>query len=144
MRRHYYIQPSLQHAFTLLYSFLSTTEVFVFGLFILVFEKLSLDLETDLLIYWKFSIFLLIIISISAFNFWVGVRLSHRIAGPMVQIHRALHHAISGNYETRVQMRSSDYLHEIGDDLNILLQKLEREKKNPQKNPEIIKTNKRK
>jgi signal transduction histidine kinase len=57
------------------------------------------------------------------------MRLSHRIVGPMVQIQRVLERAIKGKYEARINLRTNDYLNEIADDINLLLEKLELESK---------------
>ncbi|MEJ2634168.1 MAG: hypothetical protein P8184_02620 [Calditrichia bacterium] len=127
MRRFYYIRPNLQHAFTLLYTFLTAAEILFFGVILYWVEKSSYQFPVDLRVYWKFSILFLAILVISAFNFWMGARLSHRIAGPLIQIQRALQQAITGNYRHRIHMRGTDYLHEIGDNLNFLLEKLEKE-----------------
>jgi len=75
--------------------------------------------------YVRFTMLLLIILVFTGFNFWYGVRLSHRIAGPMVQIKRVIDQALKGEYKSRIQLRSNDYLHEIGDELNTLLEQLE-------------------
>jgi sensor histidine kinase YesM len=65
----------------------------------------------------------------TGFNFWYGVRLSHRIAGPMIQIQRVLEQALKSEFNTRIHLRSNDYLHEISDTLNLLLEKLENQQK---------------
>lgn len=125
MRRYYYIRPGIQFAFTMLYTFLTAVEIMVCGIVFYIFEKSTAHLPLDLRIYWLFSTIFLITILLSAFNFWLGTRISHRVAGPVIQIKRALQQAIKGNYTYRIQMRSTDYLHEIGDKINMLMENLD-------------------
>jgi nitrogen fixation/metabolism regulation signal transduction histidine kinase len=65
------------------------------------------------------------VLVISGFNFWFGMRLSHRIVGPMIQIQRVLEKAIQGNYGFRINLRNNDYLHEVAEDINQLLENLD-------------------
>ena len=46
------------------------------------------------------------------------IRLTHRIAGPMVQIRRELHSLAEGRRAKRVAFRPDDFWHEIGDEFN--------------------------
>ncbi len=125
MRRFYYIRPNIQNAFTLLYTFITAIEIVLFGLALRYIEGTSLHFAVDLRIYWKYSVLVVLLLGISALNFWIGARLSHRIAGPLIQIQRVLQQAIMGNYKQRISLRSSDYLHEIGDMINVLMEKLD-------------------
>ena len=47
----------------------------------------------------------------------------------MVQIQRVLERALKGKYESRIKLRTDDYLHEIAEDINLLLEKLDQESK---------------
>ena len=104
---------------------LTAIEIIAFGLVLYVVEGLNLHHSYDILLYIRFSIVLLVVLIFTGFNFWYGMRLSHRIVGPMIQILRVLESATKGEYKSRIQLRSNDYLHEIGDELNVLLEKLE-------------------
>ena len=125
MRKFYYLKPNIQYAFTSFFALLTAVEIVVFGLLLYVVEHLNMYYSYDMMLYLRFSILLLIILIFTGFNFWYGVRLSHRIAGPMVQIKRVIEEALKGEYKSRIQLRSHDYLHEIGDELNLLLEQLE-------------------
>jgi len=125
MRRFYYLKPKIQYAFTSFFALLTSIEIVLFGLLLYVVEHLNIHYSYDIVLYIKFSIVLLIVLIFTGFNFWYGVRLSHRIAGPIVQIKRVIEQASKGEYKSRIQLRSNDYLHEIGDELNLLLEKLE-------------------
>ena len=124
MRKFYYLKPNIQYAFTGAFTILSAIEIAVF-----IVDQLSVGRSYDVLLYIRFSIIFLIILIISGINFWFGMRLSHRIVGPMVQIQRVLERAIKGKYEARINLRTNDYLNEIADDINLLLEKLELESK---------------
>jgi signal transduction histidine kinase len=89
-------------------------------------EQYKTQVPTDFVIYFRFGFILLTVLIFSLFNFWVGIRLSHKIAGPLVQVQRVLEFALKGEYETRIKLRSGDFLHEFGDNINSLLDKLER------------------
>jgi len=125
MRKYYYLKPNIQYAFTSFYTMLTAIEIIAFGLVLYVVEGLNLHHSYDILLYIRFSIVLLVVLIFTGFNFWYGMRLSHRIVGPMIQILRVLESATKGEYKSRIQLRSNDYLHEIGDELNVLLEKLE-------------------
>ena len=125
MRKFYYLKPNIQYAFTSFYTMLTAIEIIAFGLVLYVIEGLNLHHSYDILLYIRFSIVLLVVLIFTGFNFWYGMRLSHRIVGPMIQILRVLESATKGEYKSRIQLRSNDYLHEIGDELNVLLEKLE-------------------
>lgn len=133
MRRFYYLKPSIQYAFTSFFSLLAAIEIVLFGILLYLVEHLNIYYFYDMMLYFRFSILLLIILIFTGFNFWYGVRLSHRIAGPIVQIKRVLERAVKGEYKSRIQLRSNDYLHEIGDELNLLLEKLENQQKDSTK-----------
>jgi signal transduction histidine kinase len=125
MRRFYYLKPSIQYAFTSFFALLAAIEIVLFGLLLYLVEHFNIYYSYDMMLYIRFSILLVVLLIFTGFNFWYGVRLSHRIAGPMVQIKRVLEQAAKGEYKSRIQLRSHDYLHEISDELNLLLEKLE-------------------
>jgi nitrogen fixation/metabolism regulation signal transduction histidine kinase len=133
MRKYYYLKPNIQYAFTSFYTMLTAIEIIAFGLVLYVVEGLNLHHSYDILLYIRFSIVLLVILIFTGFNFWYGMRLSHRIVGPMIQILRVLESATKGEYKSRIQLRTNDYLHEISDELNVLLKKLEEEQKSQKK-----------
>lgn len=129
MRKFYYLKPNVQYSFTSFFALLTAIEIVLFGLTLYVVEQLSRHYTYDVMLYVRFSTILLVVLVFTGFNFWYGVRLSHRIAGPMIQIQRVLEQASKGNYKVRIQLRSNDYLHEIGDGLNALLERLEKQQK---------------
>ena len=43
----------------------------------------------------------------------------------MIQIQRILERVLQGKYESRIQLRNTDYLHEMAEDINKLIDDLE-------------------
>jgi signal transduction histidine kinase len=125
MRRFYYLKPNIQYAFTGAFTLLGAVEIAIFTFLLYIVEHLNVHRSYDILLYIRFSIIFVMVLVISGFNFWFGTRLSHRIVGPMIQIQRVLEKALKGKYDSRIQLRSNDYLHEIAEDLNLLLEKLD-------------------
>ncbi|HEX9653344.1 MAG TPA: hypothetical protein VGA99_06515 [bacterium] len=142
MRRLFYIHPKIQFAFTGFMSGLFAVELIVFGFLIVLIEKQLPSLAGDYGIYLRFgSMFVLILIA-TVINLFFGARLSHRVAGPLVQIQRTLERAQRSDYSARVQTRSDDLLQEVGAGLNVLLQRLEIQQNtpiNPPKTNRVVK-----
>ncbi len=129
MRKLYYLKPNIQYSFTTFFAILSAMEIVLFGLLLYVVENLNIHRSYDVMLYIRFSLVLIIILLFSGFNFWLGMRLSHRIVGPMIQIQRVLERAIKNDYSSRIQLRNNDYLYEIADKINLLLEKLDKKSK---------------
>ncbi len=129
MRKLYYLKPNIQHAFTTVFTLLCAVEIVVFGLLLLIIEHLNVHNSYDIQLYIRSTLVFFLVLIFSGFNFWFGMRLSHRVVGPMIQIQRILERAMKSEYNNHIQLRSNDYLHELGDAVNILLEKLENEKK---------------
>ena len=55
---------------------------------------------------------------------WVGLRLTHRVAGPLVRINAVLRQMAEGNFNQRVTLRKGDSLAELADVVNTLAQSL--------------------
>lgn len=84
----------------------------------------SFELANNLLIMsllrsicWLIFLELLIILPFVA---WWGIRLSHRVAGPLYRIHAALTRMVNGQYDVTVKLRSGDELQEFTDVINAL------------------------
>ncbi len=59
---------------------------------------------------------------------FLGVKLSHRIYGPIVQIRNHVVNLINGEFKSRVHLRDRDHFIELGGDLNQLADILEKRK----------------
>ncbi len=51
---------------------------------------------------------------------WVGVRLTHQIAGPLVRINSALEQIGQGHYDVQLKLRKGDALQEVAERVNQL------------------------
>ncbi len=56
----------------------------------------------------------------------VGVFFSNRIAGPLLHIHMVLDKVIQGDLGKRIVLRPNDYVQGIADDINTLLDKIDK------------------
>ena len=54
-----------------------------------------------------------------------GLKVSHRIFGPLIPINRQITALVEGNYSARITLRDKDDLNEIRDGLNLLATTLE-------------------
>jgi len=134
MRKIYYLKPDIQNAFTNFFAVLTAVEIILFSVLIYVVDHLNINRLNDMLYYIRYTILFLIVLLFSVINFWIGLRLSHRIGGPIVNIQRILEQAQRGDYKARINLRSKDFLHEIADSVNLLLEKLETQQKQLKEN----------
>lgn len=51
---------------------------------------------------------------------WIGIRMTHRVAGPLVRINAALQHMAQGNYDVHLTLRKGDSLIELANAINTL------------------------
>ena len=51
---------------------------------------------------------------------WVGLRMTHKVAGPLVRIMAVLREMSAGNFRQRVTLRKGDALTEVADAVNTL------------------------
>jgi signal transduction histidine kinase len=69
---------------------------------------------------------MLLAFGVTGLAFVIGIRLSHRIYGPIVAINRYIDSLTEGNYKARLTLRKDDDLTEIRDSLNKLAESLEK------------------
>lgn len=58
----------------------------------------------------------------------IGVKLSHRIYGPIVQIRKHVQRLKDGDYSSRIHLRDHDHFNELAEELNELAQSLQQQK----------------
>ena len=51
---------------------------------------------------------------------WLGLRMTHRVAGPLVRITAALQQMAAGNYQQHLTLRKGDSLQEVAELINPL------------------------
>lgn len=66
---------------------------------------------------WSLTLELLIV---APFVIWMGVLLTHKVAGPLVRIQAALTRMTNGNYDVHLQLRKLDALKELAEGINRL------------------------
>lgn len=55
---------------------------------------------------------------------WVGIRLTHKVAGPLVRIHAAVQQLAHGDYNVHLTLRKGDSLIDLADAVNHLAETL--------------------
>lgn len=65
-------------------------------------------------------------LSLMIISVFMGVKLSQRIYGPIVQIRKHVGNLIDGNFASRAHLRDGDHFVPLAEDLNVLAEKLER------------------
>ena len=66
---------------------------------------------------WSLALELLIV---APFVIWMGVVLTHKVAGPLIRIQAALVRMTNGNYDINLRLRKADALVELAEGLNRL------------------------
>ncbi|MBI4615473.1 MAG: hypothetical protein HY720_17780 [Planctomycetes bacterium] len=77
-------------------------------------ENLSLIIRTN-------AIFILLV---TLFMGTYTLLLSHRMAGPSYRINNSIRRALDDDYSFQIHLRENDFLHEVAENMNLLLQKL--------------------
>lgn len=126
-RKTYFIQHGLQLrfarfvvVFVLLASLLTGVVIFL-TTFMLMGEKLAsvypqgrLTPIFQSVFFWAFFS----VLAVVPFIFWGAVLFSHRIAGPLPKIYRALRNIGNGQYDVKLVLRRHDELKELADEIN--------------------------
>lgn len=78
----------------------------------------------------RIAIYLVIlIILLMVFMFFMGIVITHKIAGPMLVIKRKMRDIASGDFSTRVRLRRNDEFKDMQDSFNEMAEALETKKK---------------
>ena len=65
----------------------------------------------------------------SPFVVWLGLRMTHKIAGPLVRILGAVQQMSLGNFDQHITLRKGDSLVELADAVNTLAENLRSRRK---------------
>lgn len=125
-RSRVYIDPELQFPIVLAFILLATIEGLFVGAGFYKLIALAKEWDRPNQAFEFFVVLGLTIVPVVAFNFALGIWISHKIAGPLVQIRRALNEAARGNLEVEVSVRDGDLLRAPVQDVNRLVQTLRR------------------
>jgi nitrogen fixation/metabolism regulation signal transduction histidine kinase len=72
-----------------------------------LFTTLGLSIALELLI-------------VAPFVIWLGVLLTHKVAGPLVRINASLAQMAAGHYDVSIRLRRGDLLEELAEGINHL------------------------
>ena len=67
-----------------------------------------------------FWIIVLEMVFLAPFVIWMGILLTHKVAGPLVRIHAALAQMTAGRFDIHISLRKGDALVELADAINRL------------------------
>jgi signal transduction histidine kinase len=134
-RTHYIVDKNIQFRYVgliLFYTFI----FFVISLMVIYFsgwkqlvEKLanvypqSKLVEIFNTIYLRLLVGFFLLLPMSAIS---AILVSHKIAGPLVRIKRALTQMIKGDYTLFIKLRKGDQLQDVADQINMLAEKLKK------------------
>ena len=126
-RRHWLVNPGLQFRFVraMLLVLLLMAVAAVLGIYLatrVTLYSFELLQETYLValfntVSWTVVLELIVLVPIVS---WLGIRLTHKVAGPLVRIHAALSEMSQGNFDIHIRLRKGDALGELADDINRL------------------------
>ena len=134
-RTHYIVDKNIQYRYvglllfyTVIFFILATLTVY-FGGWRQLIEKMSnvypqarlVEIFNNIYLRLLIGFFLLSIIAVIS-----AVLVSHKIAGPLVRIKRALAGMIAGDYDFSVKLRKGDQLQDVADQINTLAEKLKK------------------
>ena len=80
--------------------------------------------------YWRFlqdySAPLILFLALMPLAAWDAVKFAHRVVGPLVRVRHSLQDITAGNAIRPLRFREGDYLGELRDDFNAMLESLQR------------------
>ena len=74
-------------------------------------------------VFWFVMVELVVLIP---FVVWLGVWLTHRVAGPLVRIQAALAQMVAGDYQVQLRLRKGDMLQDLAEAINRLARETHR------------------
>ena len=92
---------------------LSTYELSNDALFVALFNT----------VFWLVMVQLVLVIP---FVVWLGIWMTHKVAGPLVRVHAALSRMARGDYDVAIRLRKGDMLTDLADAVNHLSDEMRR------------------
>lgn len=131
-RRHYLVNPPLQYQFigVMLFVLLILTIGALGSVYLALWLTLrTFDMMNDPVAISQLTTVGLVVtielLVIAPVVVWIGLRLTHRVAGPLIRITKALQELSAGDYSVRVKLRQGDSLTEVADAINALAEALQ-------------------
>ena len=133
-RRQWIVNPTFQYRFIgiLLLLLLSLTAGALVSVYVALWVTLrTFDLVNQPLAVAQLStVGLLVTVELLIFApvlVWIGVRLTHKVAGPLVRINAAVQQMAQGDFNIHLTLRKGDSLVELAEAINTLAASLRRE-----------------
>jgi len=127
VRRHWLVNPPLQYQFVgvmLLVLLLLTVGALASVYLALWLTLHTFDLGHDAIAVAQLSTVGLMVtlelLILTPIVVWIGIRLTHRVAGPLVRISSALQQLAQGDYAVQIKLRDGDALVDLADTVNLL------------------------
>jgi len=130
-RRHLIVNRPLQYRFigAMLLILVALTAIGLVTVYLTLWMTLrAFGLEHDAVavalfttVWWSLTMELLVV---APFVIWMGVMLTHKIAGPLVRIQAALARMTNGHYDVHLRLRKRDALVELAEGINRLAESL--------------------
>ncbi len=118
LRQRFYVDPEIQFPIILSLILLVTAQGFFVGWGFSKAIAVARQWQRPEQAAEFFTVLLLTVIPVVALNFALGTWISHKFAGPLLQMRRALGEVARGNLEVEVRIRSGDFLHAHAQELN--------------------------
>ena len=122
-RRHYWINPSFQSRFLTRILILEVIVIMVTALLSLFLALLIVSPAIQTGPTWGgiLTSFVLLTLVMGVLLVWLGIRVSHRICGPVHHIRQVLKSIREDGATRTIQLRNTDELQELAEDINATL-----------------------
>ena len=131
VRRHWLVNPPLQYQFIglMLLVLLLLTVGALGSVYAALWVTLqTFDLRQDPMAVAQMSTVGLLVtlelLVLAPIVVWIGIRLTHRVAGPLVRINAALQQMVRSDFDIHLKLRDGDALVELADAVNLLASSL--------------------
>ena len=124
-RQQIYVNTELQFKFSVILIIIVTAEVLIFGGTISYALKV-LSYKTAEMIYLFYEIMFIGFIVITVLNIFLGVYLSHKIAGPLYHFEQKLKAITQGDLSSFVELRKGDQLQDFETSFNEMIKSIKR------------------
>jgi len=131
-RKNILVQPEIQKRIILGFTLVPMLCLGVSSILVAAFSSFLAEeaVRADVELTWLTPLFLSIVgfvLVSSGVTLFQALKHSHKIAGPTCRIINSLREISAGNRKLRIQLRKDDYLTEIVDEINLMLDSLEEE-----------------
>jgi HAMP domain-containing protein len=134
-RRNYFIEKSFQVRFILKFcilvvcgGLLTITALYIMGMgsttVSIVNSRVVVKSTSDFLLPVLIQTFLVVMVLVGAATILVTLFVSHKIAGPLYRLKKAMEQLSDGDFKAEMKLRQKDQLKELADTFNTMVRKL--------------------